>query len=323
MKNKLLIISLIVLLSLSATTFVSYLSSKTNVVKDDINVGVNNSKEENKIEKVTSKNLTKTSQGQKIIHKSNLFNDLSNNQVSLSLIANYKNYNNDVQKKIMEIIDSSDNIYLVKELKDKIVIVREMPSSEEFSRHDIEILTINPETNEIVKTNLDKFSSNNIDKENAWEYDKDTEKPTLHIKYNKNKAPEYAEYWNYDEDKDIKYEVKNDKNEILSVKKEVLENENMVQTHVFYNDNGEITKNIIVNYDGPNISRVTYYDSENPEVSAIIMNEYNNDNKTKETVYTSDYKILNTYTANYEDMTRKEVNVLDKDNKEILKIEAE
>lgn len=117
--------------------------------------------------------------------------------------------------------------------------------------------------------------------------------------------------------------MKDSHKKVVSILKETQDNDaNLRREHIFYDNEGKTTMSLTVNYDGANISRLTYYNSHDKIDSVSILSEYSEGNKVKELIYNEDYELINTAIAEYIDSTRKKIQVLDKDGNEILKISS-
>ena len=115
--------------------------------------------------------------------------------------------------------------------------------------------------------------------------------------------------------------MKNGEGKILSIKKETPDGDTKIRSeHLVYDEDGNTRVNVSASYEGPDITRFTYYNSENPQDGVTLMSEYNGGLKTKETVYSSDYKLQNTYNAGYKDGERVTIKVLDSSNNKVEEI---
>lgn len=217
------------------------------------------------------------------------------------------------------ILEESQGFYLLKtESNNGFFAILETPINDvkTYPRHNLEFAKVS-ELGEVNFEDLDKISENESDK---WKFDKsETPRPLKHIIYDEKGKVKFTEIWNYDDNEPVKYELRNSENKPVSILKETLEGDtNYRKEHIFYDENGNTKKKFSINYDGANISRLTYFDSENMEDSITIISEYSgNGVKTKESVYNSNYELVNTIVSDYEDNERKSIQVLDKDGKEI------
>ena len=155
-----------------------------------------------------------------------------------------------------------------------------------------------------------------------WEYDKNG-KPTKHIIYNNDGDVEYIETWNYTESSPIKYEIKDGNGKIVSVKKETVDNDSndLRIEHIIYDSEGNTKINVSATYEGADIKRFTYYNADKLNESGSIFGEYQDGQKIKETVYSSDLKVKNVYSSDYDDNgERTDIKVFDGQNNEIEQI---
>ncbi len=244
--------------------------------------------------------------------KTDLYNTVDKN-LPLSAIADLNTLPNEVQKTVKKLLDEScGGIYYLNSTKDKVVLVVDLtPEGEEnaVKRHDFNFVEISLADGTIL-------SQNNLEQDSEtdkWKYDNDL--PILHKHYNEDKELVYTEIWNYSEDESIKYK-KTDKDEnVISIRKEVVENgTNLREEHIFYDNEGKMVKNVSFNYDGVDLTRFTYYNSDDTEDSAMLVSEFEDGVKKKETLYSSDYHVKNIYIPEYKDGQRSEIKIFDKDN---------
>lgn len=229
--------------------------------------------------------------------------------IPLSAIYDYNSFSDKTQKAIKNVIEKSPKgIYFYESSKDKIFIISDSSAENStWMRHDFDVITIYPETGEttVESSNQVKESENDI-----WEYNEvmDVSVPVKHIHFNNDGNIEFTEYWNYSQEEPVRYKMTDENDKTISILKETTEGDDKLrQEHIFYDKDGNVKKSLSTNFEGADISRVTYYDSNSPENSATVVNEYSDGLKTKETVYTSDYKLKNTYTAEYKDNERTSV----------------
>ena len=254
------------------------------------------------------------------LKKTNLYGNIPNNMLPLSAVPVITDLSENIKKTIDELIENTQGLYWIERSGDKIFVIAEV--SEDCPRHGIEFIEINVITGEIDKETPGVH--NDEGESDEWQYDKDTQLPLKHIKYDSDKDVEYTETWNYSQETPVKYEMKNSEGKTISVKKENIDGEaGMRSEHIIYDDEGKIDLNISVSYDGADITRFTYYNSETPGDGVVVMSEYSDGLKSKETVYTSDYKLKNTYKAVYKDGERAEITVYDASEKEVEKLLSE
>ena len=249
------------------------------------------------------------------VKNANLFNDTNYNNIPLSLISAVSDLPSNVQNKINNIINSSQEIYMIKNKPNKVMVVKENSSN---IRHGIDFVEIDiPSGHQTVST----FGYNGKigDAENdIWEYENISKLPTKHTKYNKDGDIEFVEIWNYDSEEPIKYEMKNAEGKVISLRKETLENEsNLRIEHIIYDKEGKTKANIIATYEGSDIKRFTYYNADKLSDSASVYSEYDDGMKVKETVYSSNLKVQNVYKSDYENGERKSITIFDDKDKKI------
>lgn len=188
---------------------------------------------------------------------------------------------------------------------------------EKYMRHDVKFIEINKEGVRKITSIGQEVS----DEDGDWEFNEDSGLPLKHIKYDEDGDIEYTEIWNYSDEEPVKYEMKNGEGKILSIKKETPDGDTKIRSeHLVYDEDGNTRVNVSASYEGPDITRFTYYNSENPQDGVTLMSEYNDGLKTKETVYSSDYKLQNTYNAGYKDGERVTIKVLDSSNNKVEEI---
>ena len=112
--------------------------------------------------------------------------------------------------------------------------------------------------------------------------------------------------------------MKNASGNVVSVMKETVDGDmSYRQEHIFYDDNGNIRKSLTIHYEGADLKWFTYYDSLSPENSVTIESEYENGMKILEKIYNSEYKLIYTIKAQYNDGIRTRIELYDADGKEI------
>ncbi len=224
------------------------------------------------------------------------------------------------KKIIDELLEASQGFYLLKKIEDKIIILFQNPvvESNTYSRHDLQYVEIYPDGKKIfhnagfVGINDEIYNISKTSKD-SWVYDKSTDslRPTKHIVKDERGKVKYTELWNYSEKEPIKYQMKNSQGKVISILKETLENDsNYRKEHIFYDNDGNITMSITINYDGANISRFTYFNTHNSLESISILSEYTDGVKTKEFIYDENYNLTKTIVSNYVDGIRKELQIL-------------
>ena len=249
-----------------------------------------------------------------IVKKADLFSD--NTILPLSAITEIANLPSGIQDDIRKLIENS-NLYYLKRKPDGVFMIVGSSGDEKYMRHDIKFVEINPEGVQKI-TNIGQEVS---DEDGDWDFNEDSGLPLKHIKYDEDGDIEYTEIWNYSDEEPVKYEMKNGDGKILSIKKETPDGDTKIRSeHLVYDEDGNTRVNVSASYEGPDITRFTYYNSENPQDGVTLMSEYNDGLKTKETVYSSDYKLQNTYNAGYKDGERVTIKVLDSSNNKVEEI---
>ena len=79
--------------------------------------------------------------------------------------------------------------------------------------------------------------------------------------------------------------------------------------------------NLVVNYEGTNISRLNFYNAHELVDSIIVITEYLDGNKIEEQIYNEDYELEYTLTSEYASGERKNIKVYDKDGNLIEQLE--
>lgn len=249
-------------------------------------------------------------------------------EIPLEAVVEISKASEQAQEAAEKLLETSQGFYFVlfNEDHNKLEILLQNPAeiSNTYSRHNLEYAYIdkNGKITYIQKgyKGEDGETSNAIEAENdVWEFDKTIEpyRPIKHIAYDEHNKIKFTETWNYDENEPVKYEMKDSHDNTVSILKETVDNNsNYRKEHVFYDKNGNTETTLSANYDGANISRLTYYSAPNHEGISII-SEYSDGNKIKEVVYNQDYELQNTFKSDYEDGKRKNITILDSDSKEI------
>lgn len=237
-----------------------------------------------------------------------------------------------IKETVDKILDLSQGFYLLRYDDTKVLIILQNPiiNSETFSRHDLQFV-------EIFKDGTTKYhtagyhgingeiSSKIVDTDNEWVFDDNSEvrKPLKHTSFDEKGKIKFIETWNYDDSEPIKYQMKDAHKKVLSILKESQDNDsNLRREHIFYDNDGKITMSLTVNYEGANISRLTFYNSHDSIDSMSILSEYTNGLKTKESIYNENYELINTVISDYIDGERKKIELFDKDGIGIRKISS-
>lgn len=243
----------------------------------------------------------------------------------------------ELKKEVDSLLEKAQGFYLLKyyenEKKVFIILQNSISSIDTFSRHNLEFveLSINDD-NEIRKTVFSPAFKGDVDEINnvscglypqneSWEMDKSSEiiKPLKHNVYDEKGKIKFSEFWNYDDKKEVKYQIKNSSKKVISILKEYSQGEmGLRKEHLFYDNEGQLILSLTINYEGANITRVMYYDSHNIEESISVFTEYSDGLKTKEEIYDNNYRLLKTINSEYIDTERLKIQVLNPDS-EIIK----
>ena len=253
------------------------------------------------------------------IKKADLYSE--NNELSLSTIVLIAGLDDSMRAKINNYIKNS-TVYYVEEKNDSVCMIVSNADEEKFQRHGIEFVEISNAGVKKVSPLVNTSDEN--DEKDVWEFDEETKLPLRHVNYDSDGEVDYAEFWNYSADNPVKYELKDSEGKTISIKKEIQDNDsNMRIEHLIYDSEGNTKLNISANYEGPDITRFTYYNSEEPADGVIIMSKYDAGQKVEETVYSSDYKVKNVYESSYQDGKRAKIKIFDNERKELEEILSE
>lgn len=247
------------------------------------------------------------------VKKADLYNS-TDKHLPLSAIADLTFLPDSAEKTVNNLLkESSGGIYFLKHNTEKAILVLDLtPSAEESTvkRHDFNFVEISMEDGKI----LNHKTSDENSKYDKWDYDNDL--PLSHTHYNENKEIEYTEVWNYADEEPVKYKKTDKDGNVISLRKEVIDNGvNLREEHIFYDEEGNMIKNVSFNYDGVDLTRFTYYDAASPDDSVMVVSDYEDGVKQKETLYSSDYKVKNIYIPEYNEGQKSKIKILDKDNK--------
>ena len=252
----------------------------------------------------------------------------------LSSIVDISKFSPVLKKEIDNLLEMSQGFYYLKKEgvnRAFIILQNSITDNDVYPRHNVEFVEIYlNEDNEVVK-NIYPPSFNGISgetinaiedansKPDIWKFDKTIEpyRPLKHSAYDENGKLKFTEYWNYSDDSEVKYQIKDRKNKSVSILKETLaDNSNLRREHIFYGSDGVVEMSLSANYDGANISRFTYYNSLNADDCVIIISEFDEDgNKNKESIYSSDYQLQKIIKVEYIDGVRKKISVFDNEHK--------
>lgn len=277
-------------------------------------------------EKVISKIQTKQDEKHFVkpvstVKNADLYNSINKN-LPFSAIADLSFLPETARKTVNNLLDeSNEGIYFLKHNDEKAILVVDLtPDSDEnaIKRHDFNFVEISLQDGTVLN-HLEIEKDSKYDK---WKFNDDL--PLSHTHYNNEKELIYTEIWNYSEEEPIKYKKTDKDGNVISLRKEVIENDvNLREEHIFYDNQGNMTKNVSFNYDGTDLTRFTYYNSQAPDDSVMIVSDYEDGVKKKETLYSSDCKIKNIYLPEYKDGQKSELKILDKDNNIINTLQAE
>ena len=262
---------------------------------------------------------TKKAEKTEEVKKANMYDE--NNILPLSAVAEISTLTDSMKESVNSLIENS-NLYYLKKHKDKVFMIVGNSGDEKYQRHDIEFVEINHSGHKKVTKfgNIEEHAGDN----DEWTFDETSNLPQKHIKYNSKGDIEYTEIWNYSPDEQIKYEMKDGNGKVLSIKKETPDGDTNVRVeHLIYDEDGNTKLNISANYEGPDITRFTYFNADKPHDGITLMSTYEDGVKTKEVVYSSNYKVQNTYEAEYKDGERVNIRILDDENNVVEDIKAE
>ena len=240
-----------------------------------------------------------------------------------------------LKSEVDKVLEEAQGLYLLKYNKDEqkvfMILQNQITSADAFPRHNLEFmeLYLNSEDGKVLKNLyspayigipneafLATYEIYNSDE--AWELDKKAEvtRPLKHTVFDQRGKIKNVELWNYDEDKEIKYQLKGSSKNVLSILKEYRQGDDgLRKEHLFYNSDGALMLSLSINFEGANITRMMYFDKHNTEESASIIAHYFNGMKVKEEVYGNDYKLLNTVEAEYSEAQRTKIKIYDSEGK--------
>lgn len=255
----------------------------------------------------------------KKIKKADLYQE--NSELSLSAISSISKLDDNIKAKVNNYIKNS-TVYYLNEKNGSAFMIVSNAENEKFQRHGVELVEISKNGTKLV-SQLVKTSDENDDND-VWEFDEETKLPLRHVCYDADGEINYTEFWNYDTNNPVKYELKDGEGKTISLKKEIQDNaSNLRIEHLVYDHNGNTTLNISANYDGADITRLTYFNSKTPEDGVIVMSQLKDGQKVKETAYSSDYKVKNVYEPFYEDGKLVKIKVFDNEYKELEEISSD
>lgn len=265
------------------------------------------------VKKVTSsKASTKPLKEEK---KSDLYSESAYDLPLFSIIEISKLPDN-IKQKVDSILEQSQGFYYLKKEEDKVFIILQNPAttSGTYPRHELQFVeimfngTVNYHNAGYEGIDGEVYGKE-FDKE-SWIYDNSIEpsRPLIHTVFDENKKIKFVENWNYDDNESVKYQMKDSDKKFISILKETHDNDsNYRKEHVFYDNDGKTAVSLAVNYDGANITRLTFFNSHDLVESFSIMTEYTEGLKTKELVYNEDYELVKVIIAEYADGERKKI----------------
>lgn len=237
-----------------------------------------------------------------------------------------------VKESVDKLLDASQGFYLLKVNEDNVLVILQNPVNilETYPRHELQFVEIDMQGKVKYHTagyvGVDGEIANSIEqKDDLWLFDETVEphRPLKHTTYDEKGKIKFVESWSYDENESIKYQMKDSHKKVVSILKESQDNDsNYRREHVFYDNDGNIKMSLTVNYEGANISRVTFYNSHDSIDSISIISEYIDGLKVKESIYNESYTLVNTVTSEYQDGERKAIKLFDSEGKELNKISS-
>lgn len=233
------------------------------------------------------------------------------------------------KKKIVDnLLENSQGFYYLKVIEDKIFVILQNPvnTSDVFSRHDLQFAEILSD-GKIVYHNAGYFGYEGEhlleDSNEVWTFDESVEvkRPLKHVVYDEKGKIKFTEHWSYNPEDEIKYIMKDSHDKEVSILKESQDNESHYRKeHIFYDNDSQIKMSLTVNYDGANITRMTFYNSHDLVDSVSVFSDYVDGIKTRESVYNEKYELQNTVIPTYKEGIRAKLSVLNAKGEEILSL---
>lgn len=231
-----------------------------------------------------------------------------------------------------KLLEDSQGFYLLRNDGDKVLIILQNPVQQgnTYSRHDLQFVEIDSAGKltyhdagykGVEGETLQEFEQSS----DSWIFEELTEhhRPTKHIVYDEKGKIKFTEIWNYDENESVRYQMRDSHKKTVSILKESQDNEsNLRKEHIFYDNEGKITMSLTINYDGANVSRVTFYNAHDSIDSMSIISEFQDGLKVKESIYNEAYELINTVISEYVNGERKVIKLYDGEEKEISKISS-
>lgn len=237
-----------------------------------------------------------------------------------------------VKKIIDNLLEESQGFYFLRFNGEKVLIIFQNPvkTINAYPRHELQFAEVDLEGNVVFHNagyvGVEGETKNLFEKKcDSWIFVDLNEitRPLKHIAYDEKGNIKFSEIWNYDEKESIKYQMKDSNKKTNSILKESQDNDsNFRKEHIFYDNDGNITMSLTINFDGANISRLTFYNSHDSIESISIISEYTDGLKTKESVYNEDYELINTVKAEYVGAERKKIVILDENNEKISEMSS-
>lgn len=218
------------------------------------------------------------------------------------------------------LMEKSQGAYFIKynpEKKDTVLLLQNLNLKEnKYLRHNLQYVHIsdNGEVKifEAGYSGEDGEISNAVNQtDDVWEFDESIEppRPLKHVAFDDNGKISFMEYWNYSDDNEIKYEMKDKKGKTISVLKELQNDENNFRReHVFYDDKGKTSVSISESYVGADLKHFSFYDETADSI--IIESEFKDGIKTEEKIYNKNFEQVKTVKPEYKDGELKSIQVL-------------
>ena len=308
----------------------------TNTLKNTNTSQVNTKNIANTQSKLTEKtnmnDQTELNNKKLVEHKCDLYSETPYD-IPLSSISEIAKLTPRERQIVNNILENSQGFYFLKQdPKTKeitILLQNSIEESNTYTRHNLQFAKI-LQDGSVTYSNAgysgtEGETSSAITKgTDLWEFDKTIEpyRPLKHVAFDEKKKVKFTEIWNYNNNSDIKYEMKNGEGKIISILKGTSDSEtNYREEHVFYDKTGNTEMSFSASFEEANIKRFTYYDANDNQDSLTIESSYNTDGlKSEEKIYNNEYKLQNTVTADYKDGERVEIKVLDSNGNELEKL---
>ena len=308
----------------------------TAIVLSILSTGCITKKEDKAIDNTEPKVVTKQKQSitkpKPIEKKYDLYSNTPYD-IPLYSIVEISKLPTEIKSIVDKILEQAQGFYFLKFNGEKVFIILQNPitSGETFSRQNLQFAEVDLQGNVSyhnagyigIEGETTNFIENN--KLDNWIFDKTEEyiRPLKHTAFDEKNNVKFIELWNYDEQEPFKYQMLDSNKKIISILKETQDNDsNYRKEHIFYDNNGNTTMSLTINYDGANISRLTFYNSHDSIDSVSIISEYTDGIKTKELIYNQDYKLMSSFVPEYTDGELKKIKTYDSEEKEINQISS-